>query len=91
MGGADFVVVETELFIQELDKDVTDDVKQEIEEKAAVAEIRDGMKSVEFLQARPEVIRSNTNGQTAIGEMQAFKARELERVRWRSVRGMSPM
>ena len=36
------VVVATELLIQELDKDVTNEVKQEIEEKAAVAEIRDG-------------------------------------------------
>ena len=51
-----------------------------------MAEIRDGMKFVGFLQALPEVVRSDTNDQTAIGKMQAFKEREPELVRWRSVK-----
>ena len=38
-----------------------------------------------FLQALPEVVRSDTDDQTAIGKMQAFKEREPEEVRWRSV------
>ena len=79
--------VATELLTQELVKEVTNEVLKEIEERAAVAEIRDDMKFVDFLQALPEVLRSDADGQTPIGKMQAFKAREPEFVRWRSVRG----
>ena len=42
-----------------------------------------------FLQALPEVVRSDTDDQTAIGKMQAFKEREPEDVRWRSVTALS--
>ena len=78
--------VGTELLTQELLKDVTKEDETEIEEKAEMAEIRDGMKSVEFLEALPEIVRSDTDDQTAIGEMQKFKEREPELVRWRSVK-----
>ena len=50
-----------------------------------MAEIRDGMKFVEFLQALPEVVRSDTDDKTPLRKMQAFKEREPELVRWRSV------
>ena len=36
-----------------------------------MADIRDGMKSVGFLQALPEVVRSDADDYTAIGKMQA--------------------
>ena len=75
----------TELLSRELLKDVTLDVEKQIQEEAEIAEIREDMKSVGFLQALPEVVRSDTDDQTAIGKMQAFKEREPEEVRWRSV------
>ena len=87
MGEENNQFVATELLTQELLKDVTNEVKQEIQEEDEVAEIRDGMKFVDFLQALPEVVRSDTDDQTAIGKMQAFKERETELVRWRSVKG----
>ena len=75
----------TELLKQKLEEPITNEEATVIEEQAEVAEIQDGMKFASSLQALPEVVRSDTDDKTAIGQMQAFKEREPEAVRFRAV------
>ena len=77
----------SEQLCEEFDKHMSTDDDQLIRESAEVADIRDGMKCVEFVQALPEVVRNDTDDMSAMEEMQAFKEREQEFVRWRSVTG----
>ena len=79
------VFVKSDLLHHELEQEVTEEVKHEIQEGVAMAELRNDMSHMEFLQALPEVVRSNTEDRTPIGKMQRMKERELEFVRWRSV------
>ena len=50
-----------------------------------MADIRDGIKLPDFLQALPHVVRNDIDNKTPIEETQAFKERAPEQVRWRSV------
>ena len=73
-GGQQNPFVSSEVRTLALQTDVTNEVEKEIQEKVEVAEIRNDMtgsaRGRVFLQALPEVVRSDTNDRTPIGEMQ---------------------
>ena len=83
--GGENEFVSTKELDEELQNEVTSKAQKEMAEEAEVGEIRSGMKHVGFLRSGPEIVRSDTDDRTAIGIMQAFKNREQESVRWRSV------